>query len=162
MKPSSFIFWAEPDGPPAQRRTSFCLFQMWCHMFTPNDLKNCFLDWLSSPRGTKSQRIRRRMRNAASELSLMSNEASQSVNASLILVFLCEYEKSALFLLISLLLGGFCPNDTFLFVHQSACFMNVLQWTVFVSLLEKKKKTTAQGYQNPRKRLVQLNLYVIN
>lgn len=34
---------------------------------------------------------------------------------------------------------GFCPNDTFLFVHQSACFMNVLQWTVFVSLLEKKK-----------------------
>lgn len=31
----------------------------------------------------------------------------------------------------------FCPV-TFLFVHQSACFMNVLQWTVFVSLLEKK------------------------
>lgn len=27
-----------------------------------------------------------------------------------------------------------------LFVHQSACFMNVLQWTVFVSLLEGKKK----------------------
>lgn len=53
----------------------------------------------------------------------------------------------------------FCPV-TFLFVHQSACFMNVLQWTVFVSLLEKKK--TAQGSQNPSKRLVQLNQYVIN
>lgn len=96
-------------------------------MFTPNDLKNCFLDRLSSLRGTKSRRIRTRMRNAASELNLMSDEASQSVNASLILVFLCEYEKSALFLLILLLPGGFCPNDTFLFVHQSACFMNVLQ-----------------------------------
>lgn len=61
-------------------------------------------------------------------------------------------------------LGGVCPNDTFLFVHQSACFMNVLQWTVFVPFTwrkEKKqsrKKKTAQGYRKPSNGLVQLNL----
>lgn len=43
------------------------------------------------------------------------------------------------FLLILLLPGGFVQM-TFLFVHQSACFMIVLQWTVFVFLLEGKKK----------------------
>lgn len=44
------------------------------------------------------------------------------------------------FLLILLLPGGFVQMKTFHFVQQSACFMNVLQWTVFVSLTWKKKK----------------------
>lgn len=50
--------------------------------------------------------------------------------------FLCEYgkKKSALFLLILPLPGGF------VFVHQSACFMNVLQWSGFVSLPQKNYK----------------------
>lgn len=76
----------------------------------------------------------------------------------LISIFLCEYEKSALFSPDLAVTWGFCPNDTFLFVHQSACFTNVLQWTVFVSLLEKKNKKTAQGYRKPSKGLVQPNL----
>lgn len=53
--------------------------------------------------------------------------------------FYVNMKNQHFFLLILLLPGGFVQM-TFLFVHQSACFMIVLQWTVFVFLLEGKKK----------------------
>lgn len=52
--------------------------------------------------------------------------------------FLCEYEKSALFSPdLAVTWEFFCPV-TFLFVHQSACFMNVLQ-SLYLYLKKKKK-----------------------
>lgn len=139
MKPSSFIFWAEPDGPPRSEKDQFFAFFQNVMSRVHGERPEKLFSWIDSPlpRGAKSRRNPK-----TNEKCCIRTEPdeSQSANAFLILVFLCEYEKSALFLLISLLPGGFCPNDTFLFVHQSACFMNVLQWTVFVSLLEKKKE----------------------
>lgn len=60
MKPFLFIFRVEPGGPPAQRRTSFCLFQMWCQVFTGSDPKNQFP-------GSASSRDARETPSAVSE-----------------------------------------------------------------------------------------------
>lgn len=79
-------------------------------------------------------RYRRLIRNAVSELLRDSSSVSECISS---IDLLCEYEKSALFLLI-LLLPGDLSKWTFFFVSQRACFMNVLQWTVFVSLLGKR------------------------
>lgn len=66
MKPSLIIFQVEAsrrkEGSPA---TSFCLFQMWCQIFTEVDLKS--ISWISSPlweaprRDGCTRHIRRRM-----------------------------------------------------------------------------------------------------
>lgn len=151
MKPSSIILLVE-----ASPATSFCLFQMWCQIFTRGWPWNLFSGsaLLSEKHRVKTRRIR--FRNAVSELSPMHErvELSQRMHF-LYWSFYVNMKNQHFFLLILLLPGGFVQM-TFLFVHQSACFMNVLQWTVFVFLLEGKKKT-AQWSQNPSKGRVRQN-----
>lgn len=161
MKPSSFIFWVEPDEPPAQRRTSFCLFQnvmSRVHSERPEKL----FSWnrLSSPRGAKSRRIRRRMRNAASELNLMSDRASKCISYTGLFMWIWKISTFSPDLAVT---WGFlskwhfslCPSECMLYECVTMNSLCIFTW-------KKTKKETAQGYRNPRKRLVQLNLYVIN
>lgn len=129
-------------------KTSSCLLKMWCQVIHRGWPEIYFLK--SALLFEKCRRICRLIGNVASH-DVPDERVSRvsSANAFLISIFLCEYEKSALFLLILLLPGGFVLM-TFLFVHQSACFMNVLHWTVFVSLLggEKKKSKYKQIQMN--------------
>ena len=127
---------------------------MWCQIFT--DLKS--ISWISSkkcrvktyPLGVSERKIR----PAVSELPLMSRVWSAS--AFLISIFLCEYEKSALFSWSCCYLGvlskwhfSLCPSECMLY---ECVTMNKSLY-----LYLKKKKITAQGYRKPSKGLAQLN-----
>lgn len=83
-----------------------------------------------------SDGVCRQGRNAVRELSRTSESRVDSESISYIDLFMWIWKIST-FSPDLAVTWGFCPNDLSL-VHQSACFMNVLQWTVFVSLLEKK------------------------
>lgn len=137
MKPFLFIFRVEPGGPLAQRRTSFCLFWNVMSCIYREQPKNVFP---GSALLSEKDQVRwihsRQLRNAVSEFHLMSN-VSKCISYIDLFMWIRRISTFSSYLAVT---WGFCPNDTFLFVHQSACFMNELQWTVFVSLLEEKKK----------------------
>lgn len=134
---------------------------MWCQIFT--DLKS--ISWISSKKcrvKTYPCRVKmyplgvseRKIRPAVSELPLMSRVWSAS--AFLISIFLCEYEKSALFSwsyrypgVLSKWHFSLCPSECMLY---ECVTMNKSLY-----LYLKKKKITAQGYQKPSKGLAQLN-----
>ena len=135
---------------PRSPATSFCLFQMWCQIFTEADPE---IDFPGSTLGS-TRRIRRQIYNCCvcQNLTPMNGrvEFSQRMHF-LYRSFYVNMKNQHFFLLISLLPGVFVQNDTFLFVHQSACFMNVLQWTVFVSLLENKQKKLPKDIESQAK-----------
>lgn len=144
MKPSLIIFWVEPRGPPVQRRNAhmwplFAFFKCDVRYSAEDDAKTFHLPWIgsSSPRSVASrdgstQRIRK---DKLEMLYQKSSQVSECISYIDLFMWIWKISTFSPDLAVT---WEFCPNDTFLFVHQSACFMNVLQRTVFVSLLEKK------------------------
>lgn len=118
MKPFLFIFRVKPGGPSCSEEDHFLPFS------------KCDVKYLQGATQKISFLGQHRV-------EMPEKRRAPSASAFLISIFLREYGESALFLLILLLPWGFVQSTHF-FVHPSACFMNELQWTVFVSLLEEK------------------------
>lgn len=110
---------------------------MWCHVFTGSDPQKS-VSWVSSPLWEASSQdgSTRDNLDLLSEFHLMSN-VSKCISYIDLFMWIRRISTFSSNLAVT---WRFCPNDTLLLVHQSACFMNELQWTVFVSLLEGGKK----------------------
>lgn len=119
---------------------------MWCQIFTEVDLKS--ISWISA--------LEKRRRLDAPEDELEPRvEFSQRMHF-LISIFLCEYEKSALFSP-DLAVTWEVLSKISLSIRVHALWMCYNEQSLYL-YLKKKQKKTAQGYWKPSKGLVHLNL----
>lgn len=144
MKPSLCIFQAEASQwrGISIHKIQFCLFfynwnqQNWCQKFTELDLMPL---WPSSCLWEASNRSVTFIYFIFIFFHTGTNESERSLNRTAF-IYLCETNEEKQ-------ISTFFPPDLavtrefgrsdFSLVHQSACFVNVLQWTVFVSPLGK-------------------------
>lgn len=131
MKPSLIIFQVEASRKRRASYNQFLPFLKCDVSYSEVDLK--YISCISSPLWETSTDLKTKYKCRITE-GVSRVSSANAFLISILFMWIWKKKKSALFLLILPLPGGFA------FVRQSACFMNVLQWSGFVSLPQKNYK----------------------